>query len=209
MNLCFIGFGELGNQLASLINDVDSNNEIIYFDDILFDSNKNNAYKFDDYTNNNIVDSKYIIALGYKHLKKKMQILNYLIEKKTNLFTFIHEKGFVNKSSTIDEGAFLYPNHNIDKNVKIGKCVIINNSVTISHDSIIRDCVYISPGVTISGNVEIGECTFIGTGSIISNNVKIGKNVKIGIGSVITKNIPDGMCVIGNPMKFVNELTIE
>ena len=209
MNLCFIGFGELGNQLLSHINDVDCNNEIIYFDDNLLDSNKNNTYKFEDYININFSDSKYIIGLGYKHLNKKRQILNYLTEKKTNFFTFIHEKGFVNKSSKIGEGSFIYPNHNIDRNVTVGKCVIINNSVTISHDTVINDCVYISPGVIISGNVEIGECTFIGTGSIISNNVKIGKNVKIGIGSVITNDIPDGMSVIGNPMKIVNSLTIK
>ena len=83
--------------------------------------------------------------------------------------------------------------------------VLINNSVTVSHNSTIGACSYISPGVIISGNVQIGSACFIGTGSLISNGITIGNNSTIGIGSVITHNIPPNSNILGNPAKFLNK----
>jgi sugar O-acyltransferase (sialic acid O-acetyltransferase NeuD family) len=207
MKIGFIGFGELGTQIQLFVQQHNSNVEIYYFDDSLTDIV--NLYKFEDYKKEALlIDKKIVIALGYKHLQLKKNLFDYLIEKSTDLFTFKHPTCFINQTAIIKDGVILYPFCNIDKEVIIETGVIVNNSVTISHNSTIQTCSYISPGVIISGNVIIGECCFIGASVVIANNITIGNNVVIGIGTVVTKNIPDNSFVIGNPMRFVNNLVI-
>ena len=197
--IAIVGFGELGQQFFEIFNVNSSVAEFAFFDDLLFDKKIKDAYPFNDFKKDHFAHYDFYIALGYKNLNNKSQIIEELLHLKRNLPKFIHSTSFVNSTAQIGENTFLYPMCNIDKGVCIGKGVLLNNSVTISHNNTIGDCCYLSPGVITSGFVEIGEKTFIGSGAIISNKIKIGKNVKIGIGSVVTCDIPDGCSAIGNP----------
>jgi sugar O-acyltransferase (sialic acid O-acetyltransferase NeuD family) len=209
MKLAFIGFGELGKQIHAFIKEKNASAECIYFDDILYSQKIVDSFPFNLYTDNKFADYNFIICLGYTLLKKKNQILQELIELNRKQVSFIHASSFIMSTAFVDDGTVCYPMCNIDKDVKIGKSVLINNSVVISHNSIVGDCCYLSPGIIVSGNVIIGNNTFIGAGSIIANNLSIGNNVTIGLGSVITKDIPDNSFVIGNPMKLVNSLQLK
>jgi sugar O-acyltransferase (sialic acid O-acetyltransferase NeuD family) len=209
MKLAFIGFGALGKQVHAFIKEKNASIECIYFDDILYSQKIVGSFPFNLYVDNKFGDYNFIICLGYTLLKKKNIILQALLELKRKQMSFIHPSSFITSTAFIDDGALCYPMCNIDKDVRIGKSVLINNSVVISHNSIIGDCCYLSPGVILSGNVIIGKNTFIGAGSIIANNLSIGSNVIIGLGSVITQDIPDNSFVIGNPMKFVNSLQLK
>jgi sugar O-acyltransferase (sialic acid O-acetyltransferase NeuD family) len=193
-----IGYGELGQQFH---NNLISLNYSTFF---LFDDNYKKI-KFTEYKNDIYKDSDFYVGLGYKNLFTKYAILNELRSTFKETPNFIHAKTFVNKTSIVEDAVFIYPMCNIDINVRIKLGSVINNSVVISHDSIIGNCCYISPGCIISGNVKIGDFTFVGAGAIISNNVTIGKNVIIGIGTVITNNIPDNCSVIGNPMRILKK----
>jgi len=199
-----LGFGDLGKQLYYFLSQNKKNN-FNFFDDNLFKKKEKNSYAFSEYSNPIFKENKFIVALGYHHLKKKYEIVNQLLLLKRKVFSFVHPTVFINKSSFIAHGAFIYPMCNIDKEVSIANGVLLNNSVCISHSSIIGECSYVSPGVIISGNVVIGSRTFIGSGVVISNNVVIGNDVKIGIGTVVTKNIPDNCSVIGNPCKILKK----
>jgi sugar O-acyltransferase (sialic acid O-acetyltransferase NeuD family) len=209
MKVAFIGFGELGKQIYAFIKEKNVSAECIYFDDILFSQKILNSFPFNQYGDNKFSDYNFIICLGYTLLKKKNQILQDLIALNRTLLTFLHSTAFISNSAYANDGTICYPMCNIDKEVSIGKSVLINNSVIISHNSTIGDCCYISPGAVVSGNVIIGNNTFIGAGSIVANNLSIGNNVTIGLGSVVTKDIPDNSFVIGNPMKFVNSLQLK
>jgi sugar O-acyltransferase (sialic acid O-acetyltransferase NeuD family) len=205
--ISIIGFGKLGQQFLGFINQ--ENDLINVFDDFTEFNASYKKYPFDNHLNDMFKDSKFYVAIGYKHLKLKFDILHSLKELNRSCPSFIHRTSFINESAIVEDAVFIYPMCNIDKNVSIKKGVVINNSVTISHDSQIAECCYISPGVIISGDVEIKRFTFIGSGAIISNGIKIGENVKIGIGSVITQDIPDNSNVIGNPMRFlINNLNL-
>lgn len=207
MRIGFIGFGELGKQFSGFIDQLNENNDFVFFDDNLFNSSPKNieVYKFSEYETYKHKIDKYYIALGYKHLATKDFIIKKLIDNKQSLGTFIHPTTYINPSAEIESGCFIYPMCNIDKEVKLDAGVLINNSVTVSHNCTIGSSCYLSPGVTLSGNVIIGAGTFLGTGSIVSNGVSIGKNVVIGIGSVVTQDIPDNAHVIGNPARILNK----
>jgi sugar O-acyltransferase (sialic acid O-acetyltransferase NeuD family) len=200
-NISFIGFGELGQQYLGFINHKDA---IVNVFDDNYKSTSTQIIQYPFAFYKNVKSDDYYVALGYKNIAKKFEILNELTQHDKNTPNFIHNTSFVNKAAVISPAVFIYPMANIDKNVVIEIGTTINNGVILSHDSRVGKGCFIAPGVIVSGFVEIGDFTFIGSGSIISNNVVIGKNVTIGIGSVITENIPDNSNVIGNPLRFLD-----
>jgi sugar O-acyltransferase (sialic acid O-acetyltransferase NeuD family) len=204
--IAFVGYGELGKQYQSFL-EIKEFDNFVFFDDILYDLKNPKAMPFKAYISDSFEDFSYYIALGYKHLKLKKNIIEEL--GAAILPEYIHQSAYVNPAATIEKAVFVYPMSNIDKGARIGFGSLLNNSSVVSHDCIIGACCYISPGVVLSGQVSVGDCTFIGTGSVVANGVNIGKNVTIGIGTVVTKNIPDNSIVIGNPMRFLsNKLEI-
>ena len=204
--IAFVGFGELGKQYQSFLQ-TKASDHVMYFDDFLFNSSVLNALPFNHFGKELYSDFSFFVALGYKHLKLKKNILEEL--GSALLPEFIHNTAFVSPEATIERAVFVYPMSNIDKGTKIGFGSLLNNSTVVSHDCTIGACCYLSPGVILSGQVSMGDCTFIGTGSVVANGIEIGNNVTIGIGTVVTKNIPDNSSVIGNPMRFLsNKLDI-
>jgi sugar O-acyltransferase (sialic acid O-acetyltransferase NeuD family) len=205
MKIAIVGYGELGKQLHLLALETLKPTEVIIFDDNEFLKENKNAGLFDDYLSEQFKEYHFIVALGYKHFSKKKDILEKLQKANRVLPSIIHPSSFVSSSAIISEAVYVFPMCNIDKNVKICSGVLLNNSVTISHDSTIGASCYLSPGVVVSGFVQIGEETFLGSGCIVSNNIQIGKKSIIGIGSVITCNIPDKSSAIGNPARIIDK----
>jgi len=208
--IAMVGFGELGKQFLEFLRISNPDiSKVIFFDDILFKEKSENSFPYANYKSADFSDFDFYVPLGYKHLEEKSSVIKSLIALKRNLPSFTHPTTFFNSSSQPGIGNFIYPMCNIDKEVVLGNGILLNNSVTISHNNTIGSGCYLSPGVVTSGNVEIGENTFIGSGAVISNSIKIGKNVKIGIGSVINRDIPDNCSVIGNPFRILqNPLNI-
>ena len=202
MKISIIGYGELGRQIKDLLFQKNES-AIYYFDDTEYINSSEFHFKFDDYKSDKFFDHSFYVALGYKHLLLKDQIIEELQSLNRHLPSYHHSTTFINKSAIIKENVFIYPMCNVDKDVIINRGTLLNNGVIVSHNTIIGNSCYLSPGVIISGNVSIGNCTFIGSGSIISNGIKIGNNVKVGIGTVVTSDILDNSNVIGNPMKVI------
>lgn len=208
MKLAIIGFGALGKQIFMHIQQHCSINQLALFDDDCHQKKVKDAFPFKNYTDQYFSTYQFIIALGYKQLENKIKIIEKLEKLGRTLFTFIHPSSYINNTAKILEGCIIYPMCNIDQEVYLEKAVLVNNNVTLSHNCTIGTASYLSPGVVTSGNVQIGKECFIGAGTIISNNIHIGNKVKVGIGSVVTNHIPDDSSVIGNPLKFVNNITL-
>ena len=202
--IAIIGYGDLGRQFHEFLKE-DPNNEFIFFDDIAFKHDVPHTFPYLNYSLDAYADCSFFVALGYHHLQTKNKVIHHLKSLGRKLPVYIHKTSFVNPTATIGDGTFVYPMCNLDSNVSIGKGVLLNNSVCISHDSKISDCCYLSPSVTVSGNSKINDETFIGAGSVISDKVVIGKNVIVGIGSVVTGDLPDNCSAIGNPIRILKK----
>jgi sugar O-acyltransferase (sialic acid O-acetyltransferase NeuD family) len=203
--IAIVGFGDLGQQIYSLLKQTVVPEECIVFDDGFSGGGDLRAYPFQDYIKDEFGEFAFFVALGYLRFDIKRKIFNELQERSRLIGRFTHPSCYVSPSAKIGAGTVLYPMCNVDKEAEIGEGVLINNSVTVSHNSVIGSGSYISPGAVISGRVKIGEQAFIGAGVCIANGVELGKNVRIGIGSVITRDIPDGASVIGNPMRILDK----
>lgn len=202
--LAILGFGELALQILSFL-EVSEKNATIFDDNLA--GKAENAFSFSAFTSV-IEEHEWLIALGYKHLVKKLELAQIIQTKGAHLKSYIHPSSFQSIHSKIEEGVIIYPMCNIDKGVNIGLSTMVNNSVTISHDSLIGKANYISPGVIISGNVTIGNCCFIGSGTIIANGVTVGDNVIIAAGTLVSKDLPSNSKVIGNPMVFKDKINL-
>ncbi|MDG2992412.1 hypothetical protein L3556_15950 [Candidatus Synechococcus calcipolaris G9] len=203
MNISFLGFGELGKQVELLLNSSNYDYPRFYFDDKLSRTSNNHFY-FNEYINH-INNSLWLLCVGYKHMSLRLKLITEISNASGKLLNLVHPTAYVSPLANVSSGSLIYPMCNLDKEVFLGKGVLINNSVTISHNCEIQDGSYISPGVTISGNVKIGQASFVGSGTVISNDIVIGNHVHIGIGTVITQDVPDDAWVIGNPQKILNK----
>ena len=89
----------------------------------------------------------------------------------------------------------------------IGAYTKIENSVEISHNSIIGENCIITGQCQVCGNSIVGANSRINPQSVISNQTKIGDNVTVEIGSVVVNDIKNGAKVAGNfaidHMKFL------
>jgi len=112
----------------------------------------------------------------------------------------------------------------IDKNVTIGNNVKIFHHVSIASGTIIEDDVFIAPGVLILNTNKISHGrkyspdlspsvikrgVRIGAGAIIMPGVIVGENAQIGAGAVVTKDVLPNVIVVGNPAKYLKDVSIE
>ncbi len=203
MKAAYVGFGVLGKQIQSFVNEFEHPEASIYFDDLLFAKKEKDCFAFNAYSSADFQDYAFYICLGYRHLPEKNKIIHSLLHMGRDLPSFIHPTVYIAPSSLVAAACILYPNSTIDMEVRIEPGALLNNAVVISHNSVVGGCAYLSPGIVVSGNVHIGENTFVGSGTTISNNIHIGKNSVIGVGSVITKSLPDNTHGIGNPFRIL------
>ena len=123
---------------------------------------------------------------------------------------------------TIDDGVFIGPFVEIQKDTSIGKRTRIQSHTFICELVSIGDDCFIGHGVMFINDLFEGGGPAQGDKQLwkptsISNNVSIGsnatilpvsicKNVVIGAGAVVTKNITTSGVYVGNPAKKVKDI---
>ncbi len=206
MQIGIIGYGDLGKQLRSFLQQQHAEAVFTVFDDYTSSVEGATVAPFDAYLQEKYAGIQFYIGLGYKHLNKREALVTAIGIQQ--LKPFVHPSVVQGVNVQVGAGSFVYPGAILDHHAFIGNGVLINNGVVVSHETNIGDATYVSPGVVICGKAQIGKRCFIGAGAIISNGVTIGDDVVVGIGSVITKNVPSGSSVIGNPMRFTDKLNV-
>lgn len=150
-------------------------------------------------------ECKIIIAVG-ENITRKI-LAERLVAEGFKFGKAIHPSAVIGKNVTIGEGTVLMANSVVNAESKIGKHCIINTSVSVDHDGLIRDFVHLSPGCHLGGRVEVGELSWIGLGAAVIQNIKIGRNSIVGAGTVVIRSVPDDQVMVGNPARFIKSRT--
>ncbi|WP_338793462.1 acetyltransferase [Bernardetia sp. MNP-M8] len=208
IKLAIIGAGDLGQLIAHHAKSC--NFEVVgFYDD--FQTSENAADKFtllgkiSDIENDFKVNKfdEISIAIGYKHLKFKEQILQKLLSENIPLASIIHPSAYVDSSVKIGKGVVILPHVTVDAGCKIGNGVLLNTAVCIAHDTEIEICCFVAPSAALAGFIKIEKRCFIGINSTIIDNISVCQDTQIGAGSVVTKSITDKGLYVGVPAKKI------
>lgn len=149
------------------------------------------------------LDCEFIIAIGDPYIRKKIA---ESIDVKWH--TAVHPSAVISKFDTsIGEGTVIMANAVVNPSAKIGNHCIVNTSVVVEHDNVLKDYVHLSPNVTLAGIVTVGECTHIGAGASTRQLINIAPDCVIGVGSVIVKDITEKGVYAGVPARKISRRT--
>lgn len=123
--------------------------------------------------------------------------------------TILHPTASVSRMAKLEAGVVVFQNATITSSVHIGRHVCILPNSVISHDDVIGDFTCVAGGVCVSGNVRVGHSCYLGAGSAIKEGVEIGSRCLIGMGSVVLKDVPENSVMVGNPARFLRNVTLE
>lgn len=143
-----------------------------------------------------------IISLGYFHLELREDLFNRLKDI-VPFGTVIHSRAYVDKTSKIGSGVFIYPGCVIDVNSQVCNNVIITSGCIVAHDSVIGEHSFLSPSVNIAGYVSIGQKTNLGIGTTVIDNIKIAGNIRTGGGSVVIDDLETPGLYVGVPARLI------
>ena len=130
------------------------------------------------------------------------------------VFVRLEEMGFT-LATFVSPHAFVSPSARIGKNVMIFENNVVQNGVSIDHNSILwsgnhighhtsigRNC-FLSSHVVISGYCEIGENCYFGVNSTVIDHIKIAPYTLIGAASLVTKDTMANSIYVGSPAKQI------
>jgi sugar O-acyltransferase (sialic acid O-acetyltransferase NeuD family) len=120
------------------------------------------------------------------------------------LITLIHPHAYISPTVDIGAGTVVMAGAVVNVDTMIGDACIVNTASSVDHDCIIGHAVHIAPGVHLSGNITIGKGSWLGVGAIVRQGIQIGSDVMVGAGAVVVKSVSNGLTVIGNPARPLN-----
>ncbi|WP_338760796.1 acetyltransferase [Bernardetia sp. ABR2-2B] len=209
--LAIIGSGDLGQLIAHHAKSC--NFEIVgFYDDFQTQESAANKFtllgKVSDIENDFEVNKfdEISIAIGYKHLEFKEQIIQILLAQNIPLASIIHPSAYIDSSAKIGKGVTVLPHTTVDAGCEIEDGVLLNTGVCIAHDTKIKTCCFIAPAAALAGFIKIEKRCFIGINSTIIDNISICQDTKIGAGAVVTKSITEKGLYVGIPAKKIKSL---
>ena len=141
-------------------------------------------------------DEHFALAVGSPLGKEK--VVNLLKSRGVVFETLISPRAVVAKSAKIGEGSIIISTSSIGTCAKIGKFVVVGNTI-VSFNSSVGDFTNTASYVNIYRNVIVGKRVQIWTHSVILNNVD--DDAIVGAGSVVVAKVKAGTKVFGNPAK--------
>lgn len=205
MRIAIIGAGDLGLQLAHYIRG--ENDVVGFFDDtkskgVLVDGIPilGGLANIEDIYKESVFD-RLVLAIGYKHLRKRAEIFASLKER-VPFFTYIHPTVWMDSSAKVGEGSVILPGCLLDRNVCIGENSFLNIGCCIAHDTEIGRHSFLAPRVSVAGFCKLGDFSFLGIGTVFRDNIQTCESVQTGAGAVVCKSLLEAGLYVGVPARF-------
>lgn len=131
--------------------------------------------------------------------KTRMDLVQKAQAKGLQFTTLIHPLTQMSEYVEVGEGTVITAGSIVTTDVKIGRYVLLNLSLTIGHETVIEDFCTLAPHCTISGNTYIERGADLGSGVITIPGKRIGKGAVVGAGAVVTRDVPANVLAVGVP----------
>jgi sugar O-acyltransferase (sialic acid O-acetyltransferase NeuD family) len=206
--LAILGSSDLGQQIAHFAIADYHYESVVFFDDFSNEKEINGCPiigKSKDIVNqyHKGFFDEIILGIGYKHLNKKKEIFEHLINHDVKFGKVIHSSTILDKNSSIESGCVIYPGCIIDSNTIVSSNSILNIGCTIAHDSIIGKHSFLSPRVSLAGFVKVGERCILGINTTLIDNIELVDETQTGAGTVVIRSITKSGLYVGCPHRFV------
>ena len=200
------GAGGLGREVLQLVRDTDADGtrEILGFIDDGVEAGvmRNDAVVLGDMEYLDTLSEPIGVVFGVADPRSKEK--RYHALRANPLVSFpsvIHPRALIRAYVSIEEGVVIVADCHVSVNVRIGRCVLLDDSATIGHDVEIGDFSSILPQAAVSGNIDIGVRCLLGVGCMLRQGISVGADSVVGMGSVVLQDIPAGTTVYGNPAR--------
>eukprot|EP01093_Parvamoeba_rugata_P014514 TRINITY_DN4715_c0_g1_i1.p1 TRINITY_DN4715_c0_g1~~TRINITY_DN4715_c0_g1_i1.p1 ORF type:complete len:208 (-),score=17.64 TRINITY_DN4715_c0_g1_i1:588-1211(-) len=149
--------------------------------------------------------SHFIVCVGNEYGYARSNIAVKLKKLGVKPLSVLHEKAFIESTSTVGAGLQAMPGSIVHKFCDIGDDVILNTNSTIDHECLIGNGCHVMGSASVAGRVTIESYVTIGTNATILPNLTIGEGAYIGAGAVVTKNVPPFSVYAGVPAKKIRD----
>jgi acetyltransferase EpsM len=113
----------------------------------------------------------------------------------------IHPAAAIGMEVHMDTGVMVLGPASITTGVSMGRHVLINPLVNISHDCKLADYATLGPGVALAGGVEVGEGAELGTGADVIPHTMVGAWSVVGAGAAVIRAVAANTTVVGVPAR--------
>jgi sugar O-acyltransferase (sialic acid O-acetyltransferase NeuD family) len=149
--------------------------------------------------------SHFVVCIGNEYGFARNEISKKLILMGLAPLSVIHERAFIEPTTSVGYGFQAMPGSMVHKFCEIGNNVILNTNSAVDHECEIGDGCHIMGSASIAGRVLIGDFATIGTNATILPGIKIGEGAYVGAGAVILQDVPPYTIYAGVPAKKIRD----
>lgn len=136
-------------------------------------------------------------SLARRSVYERILLLNPAID----FPPIIHPSALLGSRIAIGEGALVQAGCTLTCDISIGRFVVLNIGVGISHDVRVADFATIGPRSQFTGATACGVCAEVGAGTIVIPGRSIGDGATTGAGAVIIRDVQPSSTVVGVPAR--------
>jgi sugar O-acyltransferase (sialic acid O-acetyltransferase NeuD family) len=121
--------------------------------------------------------------------------------------TAVHPRAYLDPSTNVGYGVLVCAQAATSFGARIGNFVHCYTNSFVGHDTTIEDCSTVTAHCVVGARVRAGKGCHIGLNSCIREDIQIGEYAIIGMGSVVTKDVRPSTIVVGNPGKYLKDVS--
>jgi sugar O-acyltransferase (sialic acid O-acetyltransferase NeuD family) len=147
-------------------------------------------------------DVRVVVALGNPGRRwAAVQKIEHMVGPR--FASAIHPAATIGGEVKIDIGAIVLGPASITTDASIGRHVVINPLVTVSHDCKLEDYVTLAPAVALAGGVKVAEGAELGTGAKVIPRLTVGAWSVVGAGATVIHSVAANSTVVGVPAREI------
>jgi sugar O-acyltransferase (sialic acid O-acetyltransferase NeuD family) len=143
-------------------------------------------------------DVRYLIAIGNGPARRRID--EWATAEGREPTTLVHPRAVLGRHRvTLGPGSIVCAGAVVTTNVRLGRHVVVNLSVTIGHDATLADYVTLNPHVSVAGNTVLEQEVTMGSAATVIERRRIGARTVVGAGAAVVRDLPADVTAVGVP----------